>query len=297
MSTAEYLRTPSRSLHRADLRQAARRRVPVATPPGRCWTWGSRCGPCAGATARRTLALASRRHPRRRRALIVQPDLFFISNERSHILTDRVRGAPDLVVEVLSPFPRIGKLGERVGWFPQYGVRECWLMHQLERRIEVLNFVGTIVRARVVRQRTPIRSRVLPEFDRSPESILRWSYPLTLPVHPRASNSGKDDPTSPQTVTIIIMSSGNRPMIINEEIRIEAASPQHDRRRADGRPDARSETRPHRGVHPHEHEAEAETEKDEPHDHARSTGGLLSAAIAAFMSSARSTPLRRTRRC
>ena len=28
------------------------------------------------------------------RALIVQPDLFFISNERSHILMDRVRGAP-----------------------------------------------------------------------------------------------------------------------------------------------------------------------------------------------------------
>ena len=67
-------------------------------------------------------------------ALIVQPDLFFISNERSHILSDRVRGAPDLVVEVLSPNPRIGKLGERIGWFQEYGVKECWLIHQLERR-------------------------------------------------------------------------------------------------------------------------------------------------------------------
>jgi Uma2 family endonuclease len=77
------------------------------------------------------------------RALVVQPDLFFISNERSHILTDRVRGAPDLIVDVLSPHPRIGKLGERIGWFQEYGVRECWLIHQLQRRVEVLNFVGT----------------------------------------------------------------------------------------------------------------------------------------------------------
>ena len=79
------------------------------------------------------------------RALIVQPDLFFISNERSHILMDRVRGAPDLVVEVLSPHPRIGKLGERIGWFQDYGVRECWLIHQLEHRVEVLNFNGSNV--------------------------------------------------------------------------------------------------------------------------------------------------------
>src|SRR5688500_10692483 len=70
------------------------------------------------------------------RALIVQPDLFFISKERSHILTDRVRGAPDLVVEVLSPNPRIGKLGERISWFQQYGVRECWLLHQFEQRMQ-----------------------------------------------------------------------------------------------------------------------------------------------------------------
>src|SRR5687768_9607590 len=79
------------------------------------------------------------------RAAIIQPDLFFISNERSHILMDRVRGAPDLVVEVLSPNPRIGKLGERVGWFQEYGVKECWLIHQLEHRVEVLNFTGTNV--------------------------------------------------------------------------------------------------------------------------------------------------------
>ena len=110
------------------------------------------------------------------RALVVQPDLFFISNERSHILTDRVHGAPDLVVEVLSPNPRIGMLGERVGWFQQYGVRECWLLHQLEQRLEVLNFDGSnLIERASFDQTTPIRSRVLADFDRTLGSMLRWA--------------------------------------------------------------------------------------------------------------------------
>jgi Uma2 family endonuclease len=110
------------------------------------------------------------------RALIVQPDLFFISNERSHILLDRVRGAPDLVIEVLSPHPRVGKLGERIGWFQEYGVKECWLIHQLEFRVEVLNFTGTNVIERAsFDNRTAIQSRVLPDFNRTLGSMLRWS--------------------------------------------------------------------------------------------------------------------------
>ena len=71
-------------------------------------------------------------------ALVVQPDLLFVSNDRAHIVSDRVAGAPDLVVEVLSPNPRIGKLQERLDWFAAYGVRECWLADLRDRRFTVL---------------------------------------------------------------------------------------------------------------------------------------------------------------
>jgi Uma2 family endonuclease len=108
-----------------------------------------------------------------RKALIVQPDLFFISNEREWIVTDRVRGAPDLVVEVLSPNPRIGKTDERIAWFAQYGVRECWLIHQDPIEVAVIEFANRRIREqRVSRRDEPIRSGVLPEFAGTLETIL-----------------------------------------------------------------------------------------------------------------------------
>jgi Uma2 family endonuclease len=111
-----------------------------------------------------------------KRHLILQPDLLFISNERSHIVTDKVRGAPDLMVEILSPNPRIGKLEERLKWFAEYDVKECWLIHQLQRRLEVLSFLnGGVAERGTFDEKTPIKSRVLPDFDRTLRSMLRWA--------------------------------------------------------------------------------------------------------------------------
>lgn len=108
-------------------------------------------------------------------ALVVQPDLFFVSRDRAGIVTDRVRGAPDLVVEVLSPNPRIGYLEERVEWFARYGVRECWLLHQFERRLEVLGFDGGAVRRReILEADEPVRSAVLPRFTSTLDAMFGW---------------------------------------------------------------------------------------------------------------------------
>ena len=132
------------------------------------------------------------------RALVVQPDLFVISNERAHILTDRVRGAPDLVVEVLSPHPRVGDINERVQWFAQYGVRECWLVHQIDRWIDVLTFEGgkTAMRRRFAAARAHRVGRaaeVQPFADWDPWVRLgphdRWSHARRL-----ADRANREDP-------------------------------------------------------------------------------------------------------
>jgi len=106
-------------------------------------------------------------------AVVVQPDLLFISNEAAWIVQDRVRGAPDLVIEVLSPEPRIGSTEERISWFAQYGVRECWLVHLDRRDLTAMTFVDHAIHGRrVFTSRQPIASAVLPAFDLSLAQIL-----------------------------------------------------------------------------------------------------------------------------
>lgn len=107
------------------------------------------------------------------RHLVVQPDLIVVANARLRIVSDRVWGAPDLVVEVVSPHPRIGTLDERLGWFAEYGVREYWLVHQIWGQIEVVQFDGGQIAQRLFEKDEPLRSIVVPEFTASLASILR----------------------------------------------------------------------------------------------------------------------------
>ena len=59
---------------------------------------------------------------------VVQPDLVYISNERSEIRTGRnVQGAPDLVVEILSESTRQEDEVRKLRLYELFGVREYWI--------------------------------------------------------------------------------------------------------------------------------------------------------------------------
>jgi Uma2 family endonuclease len=61
-----------------------------------------------------------------------------------------------------------------VEWFARYGVRECWLVHQLYREIEVLEFAGGVIAKRSrYAAAAAIKSAVLPDFELSLDEILR----------------------------------------------------------------------------------------------------------------------------
>jgi Uma2 family endonuclease len=107
--------------------------------------------------------------------LVLQPDLLVVSSDRSAIVGDRIEGAPDLVIEVLSPTPRIGRLDERVAWFAQHGVREMWLYDQGPRLLTVLECSGGRVSAtRRFESHEPVRSQVLPGLDLRMASIVTF---------------------------------------------------------------------------------------------------------------------------
>ncbi len=71
---------------------------------------------------------------------VVQPDLLFVSKERLGLLTEaNVKGAPDLVIEILSPSTEKRDLGIKRTLYAKYGVREYWIVDPDAKTVEVLS--------------------------------------------------------------------------------------------------------------------------------------------------------------
>ena len=70
---------------------------------------------------------------------VVQPDILFISKEREDIITDaNVQGAPDLVVEILSPSTSRRDWKYKRELYARYGVKEYWIIDPANRIVTVM---------------------------------------------------------------------------------------------------------------------------------------------------------------
>jgi Uma2 family endonuclease len=78
---------------------------------------------------------------------VFQPDLLFIRNQRRGILTKRVKGAPDFVVEILSPGSSSHKdRNDKKAVYGQHGVEEYWIIDPERQRLEIyLNREGELL--------------------------------------------------------------------------------------------------------------------------------------------------------
>jgi Uma2 family endonuclease len=68
---------------------------------------------------------------------VFQPDILFISNERLHLIEKNgLHGAPDLVIEILSPGTAKYDLEEKKDVYERFGVKEYWIVEPASRSVE-----------------------------------------------------------------------------------------------------------------------------------------------------------------
>ena len=72
---------------------------------------------------------------------VAQPDILFVSNARSSIITEaNIQGMPDLVVEILSPSTVGHDRGYKQALYGRHGVREYWLVDPDAETVEILTY-------------------------------------------------------------------------------------------------------------------------------------------------------------
>ena len=104
---------------------------------------------------------------------VVQPDLLFVSHERTHIIThNNIQGAPDLVVEILSPSTAQRDLTFKRRLYAKHGVKEYWQVNIDDRQVTVLSLGGNdYVVTAIYGSGETLTSPILPGFTLAIDEI------------------------------------------------------------------------------------------------------------------------------
>ena len=79
---------------------------------------------------------------------VLQPDILYVSRERvPEIVKERIQGAPDVVVEVLSPSTFYNDLRRKMTVYSQFGVQEYWIVDPEMQTIELYTRQGDKLRS------------------------------------------------------------------------------------------------------------------------------------------------------
>jgi Uma2 family endonuclease len=98
---------------------------------------------------------------------IVQPDIFFIASDRLSIVGEKfVSGAPDLVIEILSPATAERDRTLKMKTYARFGVRELWVADPDAKTIALFTNSGQgFQEEALLRMGEVLRSRLLPGLE------------------------------------------------------------------------------------------------------------------------------------
>ncbi|MYE54926.1 MAG: Uma2 family endonuclease [Chloroflexi bacterium] len=110
---------------------------------------------------------------------VFQPDIVFISNERLDIIRpDGLHGAPDLVIEILSPCTEQRDLTVKRERYEMFNTREYWLANPIAKTITVLRMQnGTFEQMGVFTEGMILETPLLPGLQVDISTVFDYYVP------------------------------------------------------------------------------------------------------------------------
>jgi Uma2 family endonuclease len=105
---------------------------------------------------------------------VYQPDIFFISKEHLiDIEEDGIYGAPDLVIEILSPSTAGYDRGVKMEAYQKFGVKEYWIVDPKETTMEAYANAADSFQTTFSGKEGVLCSTALPEFCVDVQSVFK----------------------------------------------------------------------------------------------------------------------------
>lgn len=108
---------------------------------------------------------------------VVQPDILFISKENMDIITeDNIQGAPDIVIEILSPSTGYYDLVAKKDIYETFGVKEYWIVDPKKQWVEIYIMKEKKYNLHRRADKTgKIQSHLLKEFEIDIETVFKYN--------------------------------------------------------------------------------------------------------------------------
>jgi len=106
---------------------------------------------------------------------VVQPDIIVVCNKEK-LDNHGCKGAPDLIVEILSPESAARDMNDKLHLYEKYGVKEYWIINPSERTLSLyrLDKGNTYSRPEIIRGKDLVNTSVLDGFEISVDDIFNY---------------------------------------------------------------------------------------------------------------------------